>query len=92
MSIATAIALPSTRRELAHRESGGIEVTLYWDAREDSVEVEVHHRATEETICFAVAREEALDAFHHPFAHLTRRTGRGSGAATARAAAGLRDR
>jgi len=73
MSIATAI--PSTRRELAHRENGGIEVTLYWDAREDRVEVEVHHRATEETISFAVAREEALDAFHHPFAHLSRPNG-----------------
>jgi hypothetical protein len=73
MCIATAI--PSPRRELARRESGGIEVTLYWDTREDSVEIEVHHRATEETISFAVAREEALEAFHHPFAHLPRPNG-----------------
>ena len=73
MSIAT--PTPSTRRELARRESGGIEVTLYWDAHEDSVGLEVHHRATAETFSFPVAREEALDAFHHPFAHLARPRG-----------------
>ena len=58
------------RRELAHRASGGIEVTLYWNADDDSIHIEVRHGATDETFAFAVAGECALDAFHHPFAHL----------------------
>lgn len=34
--------------------------------------VEVHQPATQETIAFTVPDEDALDAFHHPFAHLGR--------------------
>ena len=59
-----------SRRELAHRVSGGIEVTLYWSAHDNSTSVEVWHSASEEMLQFTVAREEALDAFYHPFAHL----------------------
>jgi hypothetical protein len=65
---------PSTnhdsQRELAHRISGAIEVTLYWNADENGTSVEVFHAATEQTLRFAVARAHALDAFYHPFAHL----------------------
>ena len=57
-------------RELAHRVNGGIEVTLYWDAHDNSTSVEVWQPATEETLHFTVAQEQALDAFYHPFAHL----------------------
>ena len=59
----------SARRELAHRVSGGIEVTLYWNVEEGTT-VEVRHAATEELIDFAVPPERALDAYYHPFAHL----------------------
>jgi hypothetical protein len=59
-----------TRRELAHRVNDGLEITLYWDGRDNSTSIDVHHTATEETISFAVRPEQALDAFHHPFAHL----------------------
>jgi YD repeat-containing protein len=58
-----------SRRELAHRNSGGIEVTLYWNADDNSTSVDVFHAATKETLHFAVPRERALDAFYHPFAH-----------------------
>ena len=58
------------RRELARRLTGGIEVTLYWHAEDNRTSIEVHQAATEETISFLVAPERALDAFHHPFAHL----------------------
>jgi hypothetical protein len=58
------------RRELARRLSGGLEITLYWCAGDNTTSVEVHQRASEETLLFAVAREHALDAFYHPFAHL----------------------
>jgi hypothetical protein len=58
------------RRELAHRLTGGLEVTLYWDARDNSTSIDVHQTATDETLSFPVPSERALDAFHHPFAHL----------------------
>jgi hypothetical protein len=58
-----------SRSELAHRSGGGIEVTLYWNADDDSTSVDVFHAATEVTLQFAVPRERALDAFYHPFVH-----------------------
>jgi hypothetical protein len=59
-----------THRELAHRSGGGIAVTLYWNAEDDSTSVEIFHAATEQTLHFAVPRDHALDAFYHPFAHM----------------------
>lgn len=59
-----------SRRELAHRVSGGIEITLYWSPDDDGTSVEVFHAGTGQTLHFAVAREHALDAFYHPFSHL----------------------
>ena len=67
MSTAT-ISYP--RRELAYRVSGGIEVTLYWSALDNSTSIEVWQPASDETFAYAVASERALDAFYHPFAHL----------------------
>jgi hypothetical protein len=58
------------RRELAHRVTGGIEVTLYWNAIDDTTAVEVWQPATEELLFFQVAPDRALEAFYHPFAHL----------------------
>jgi hypothetical protein len=58
------------RRELAHRVSGGIEITLYWSAEDNSTSVEVWHPASEQTLRFGVALERALDAFYHPFSQL----------------------
>ena len=58
------------RRELARRASGGIEVTLYWSAHDNSTSIEVWQSASEETLHFSVAPELALEAFYHPFAHL----------------------
>jgi hypothetical protein len=72
MSVATLIPIPTPRRELAHRKSGGLEITLYWDAEARSTSVEVHQPATKETIAIQVAEDEALDAFHQPFAHIAR--------------------
>ena len=67
--MSTALVLDS-RRELARRLSGGVEVTLYWEATENGTTVAIWHHATGETLAFAVAPERALDAFYHPFAHL----------------------
>jgi hypothetical protein len=60
----------AARRELARRVTGGVEITLYWDAHDDSTSIEVYQAATAETIAFPVPADRALDAFHHPFAHL----------------------
>ena len=75
MSPATAIR---ARRELAHRISGGIEVTLYWSADDNTTSIEVWQPATDERLTFAVASEGALEAFYHPFAHLPTAFGRRS--------------
>jgi hypothetical protein len=71
MSVTTFI--PTARRELAQRHTGGLEITLYWDANEDGTSIEIDQTTTHETISFQVPRNRALDAFHHPFAHLDSR-------------------
>jgi len=57
-------------RELARRSGDGLTITLFWHPRDDTVTVEIWHAATGQTIAVAVPPEQALDAFHHPFAHL----------------------
>jgi|GraSoiStandDraft_4_1057263.scaffolds.fasta_scaffold33327_2 hypothetical protein len=59
-----------TRRELARRLSGGMEITLFWNADDDSTSVEIWQPASEEMLSFPVPRDRALDAFYHPFAQL----------------------
>jgi YD repeat-containing protein len=56
-------------RELAHREQDGLEVTLLWDARSNSVSIEVIDRRDESGFLLPVAGDCALDAFHHPYAY-----------------------
>jgi hypothetical protein len=58
-----------SRRELAHRESDGIEVTLYWAKSDGSVVVEVIDHGNEQIFEVTVPSERALDAFHHPYAY-----------------------
>jgi hypothetical protein len=60
-----------SQRELAYRSGGGIAVTLYWSPADNNTSVEIFHAATEQTLRFVVPRKRALDAFYHPFAHLT---------------------
>ncbi|MGE5274109.1 MAG: hypothetical protein ACM3QU_10200 [Verrucomicrobiota bacterium] len=59
-----------TRQELAHRVSGGLEITLFWWASDNSTSIEVRQPDSGEVVAFAVPPEWALDAFYHPFAHL----------------------
>ena len=70
MSTAPAFTDMDDRRELARRVGGGIEVTLYWSADDDRVTLEVWRPETEELLTVEVPREQALSAFHHPFAYL----------------------
>jgi hypothetical protein len=59
----------SEPRELASRTSDGISVQLLWHPREDHVTVSVADSRTGEIFELGVARDRALDAFHHPFAY-----------------------
>jgi hypothetical protein len=61
-----------SRRELARRISGGVEVTLYWDAEDGNTSVELRQHAIGEAFAFNVPPQCALEAFHHPFDHLPR--------------------
>jgi len=59
-----------SRRELAIRAGGGIEITLYWWPEDNSTTIEVRQLTSAERLAFSVPPEQALDAFYHPFAHL----------------------
>jgi hypothetical protein len=64
-----AITNEHPRRELAHRISNGIEVTLYWGPVKNEVVVEVIDHGAGTIFDMAVPSERALDAFHHPYAY-----------------------
>lgn len=70
---ATSVLRPATikrhARELASRESDGIEVVLLWHPREDAVTLAVSDSRTGDQFELAVASDRALEAFYHPFAH-----------------------
>ena len=68
--MSTTTITSASRQELATRVNAGIEITLFWDTRDNSTSIDLHHAATDETISFRVPPGRALDAFHHPFAHL----------------------
>lgn len=61
---------PRHRRELARRVSGDTQVALYWCADSNTTSIEVWQAGADEALVFVVARDRALDAFYHPFAHL----------------------
>jgi hypothetical protein len=63
-------ATKTHRRELAHRESAGIAVSLFWSPDGKTITVEVIDLRTDEYFALDVAPEFALDAFHHPYAYL----------------------
>jgi hypothetical protein len=68
--------MTTPRRELAHRISDGVEVTLAW-ARRDGVDETVvcvrDHRAGA-YLEIPTETDLALDAYYHPFAYLDFRT------------------
>ncbi len=65
-------AITATRdhtRELASRESDGLNVVLLWHPRDGAVTVSVADSRTGDRFELAVEGERALDAFYHPFAY-----------------------
>jgi hypothetical protein len=61
------------RRELAHRTSDGIEITLLWSKATDLVTVAVVDTRSDEALEFDVDGSVALDAFNHPYAYAATR-------------------
>ena len=59
----------ATRRELAHRESDGLQVSLFWSKSTNRVTVEVVDERLADRFAFDVPGRKALDAFHHPYAY-----------------------
>jgi hypothetical protein len=55
--------------ELDRRASAGLEVSLLWSRSASKLVVSVADTLTGERLELPVAREEALEAFHHPFAY-----------------------
>jgi hypothetical protein len=59
--------------ELDFRATDGVEVSLLWHKRTDSLTVFVFDTRTEETFELDVESRVALDAFQHPYAYAAAR-------------------
>jgi hypothetical protein len=57
------------RRELAHRTTDGIEVTLLWSKASDRITIAVFDTRSDAALEFDVDGAVALDAFNHPYAY-----------------------
>jgi hypothetical protein len=55
--------------ELAYRQGAGIEVTLLWHRTTGELTVSVTDAASGASFELLVAADEALTAFHHPYAY-----------------------
>ena len=60
---------PGFFEELDRRVGAGLEVALFWSRSASDLLVSVVDTVTGERLEFPVGREEALDAFQHPFAY-----------------------
>jgi hypothetical protein len=67
---------PTERRELAHRTSDGIEVSLFWTKSSDRTTIAIIDPRSDEAVEFEVDGGVALDAFHHPYAYAATRNAR----------------
>jgi hypothetical protein len=61
--------LSTERRELDHRHSNGIDVTLSWSPGTNALFVTVVDDAAEDAFELVVEPHEALDVFNHPYAY-----------------------
>ena len=56
-------------KELAYRENDGVEVALFWQPAGDRLHVSVRDMKTGDVFQLRAEAGNALDVFHHPFAH-----------------------
>ena len=57
-------------RELAHRSSNGVDVTLSWHAETDELLVWVYDERRDVYFKIHPERDFALDVYYHPYAHV----------------------
>jgi hypothetical protein len=69
VAMTTEILLDESIRELDHRAGDGVDVFLLWNAAADRIVVAVSDARTGEAFDLTVQADQALDAFHHPFAY-----------------------
>jgi hypothetical protein len=65
--------------ELADRAGDGLEVRLYWNSVDGRVAVSVTQLQSDRVAHLDVAPEDAMEAFHHPFAYRRPATARRAG-------------
>jgi hypothetical protein len=56
-------------RELDARSCDGLDIRLLWNPGDDSLQVAVADARNDELFVIPVAAQQALEAFHHPFAY-----------------------
>ena len=59
----------SERRELAHRSSAGVDVTLHWHSVLDELTVSVRDQRHGDHFEIRPPRYLALDVYYHPYAY-----------------------
>jgi hypothetical protein len=67
--VASSNISPQPHRELAHRVSDGLEVTLFWQKLTDELTITVSDERSGAYFELAAAPDQALDVFNHPYAH-----------------------
>jgi len=63
------MATANAYRELAHRETDGVEVVLFWHQPTDHLTVTVSDERNGSYFELAAEPHQALDVFDHPFAY-----------------------
>jgi hypothetical protein len=58
-----------TPLELAYRANDGVEVTLLWSRLDDRLTVQVSDAKSGDFLELEAQRDNALQVFHHPYAH-----------------------
>jgi hypothetical protein len=56
-------------REIDRRTTSGVDVALYWSPEDDTLTLVVEDAASGERFECPVDRDDALDAFNHPYAY-----------------------
>jgi hypothetical protein len=62
------------RRELAHRQNDGIDITLFWNEGTTRVAIDVFDSHSGERLEFEADGRLALYAFNHPYAYAALRS------------------
>jgi hypothetical protein len=70
-------------RELAHRSTSGIDVSLLWDPVDDRLTVRVEDAQTDDCFILDARNDNALEVFYHPYVYASDYS---AGAAATRAA------